>query len=117
MSDYIEAIKVGDLREGTMKKVHAGERELLIALVGGRYFCADSKCPHLGGDLSRGTLNGTVLTCPLHGSQFDLDGGRMVRWTDWSGLKLGLAKTLKPPHGIRIYETRVDGDRVMVARG
>ena len=36
-------------------------------------------CPHAGAELSSGELFGTVLTCPRHGSQFDVCTGRRVR--------------------------------------
>jgi UDP-MurNAc hydroxylase len=37
------------------------------------------RCPHLRGDLSRfGEINGTTLTCAMHGWQFDLPTGRCL---------------------------------------
>lgn len=36
-------------------------------------------CPHAGATLSTGELDGTVLTCPRHGSQFDVGDGSRVR--------------------------------------
>ena len=50
--------------------------EFLVARVGDRYFVTDNHCPHLGGRLSKGNLEGTVITCHLHHSQFDLTDGR-----------------------------------------
>ncbi len=44
----------------------------LLARVGDKYYAADNRCPHMGGKLSPGKLEGTVVTCPRHGSQFDL---------------------------------------------
>lgn len=37
------------------------------------------RCPHAGATLSEGELDGTVLTCPRHGSQFDVRTGERVR--------------------------------------
>jgi UDP-MurNAc hydroxylase len=40
-------------------------------------------CPHLGGDLARfGEVEGTTLTCSLHGWQFDVDTGRCLTSDD-----------------------------------
>jgi nitrite reductase/ring-hydroxylating ferredoxin subunit len=39
----------------------------------------DARCTHLGGLLDKGTVTGHVVTCPLHGSQFDIDTGTVVR--------------------------------------
>jgi UDP-MurNAc hydroxylase len=41
------------------------------------------RCPHLRGDLSRfGEINGTTLTCTMHGWQFDLATGRCLTSDD-----------------------------------
>jgi nitrite reductase/ring-hydroxylating ferredoxin subunit len=46
---------------------------------GGRLCAIQDRCPHAGGVLSDGELAGTVLTCPLHGSQFDVVTGARER--------------------------------------
>jgi nitrite reductase/ring-hydroxylating ferredoxin subunit len=43
--------------------------------VGGRLYAVADVCPHAGAVLSEGDLEGPVLTCPLHGSQFDVRTG------------------------------------------
>ncbi|NYT05495.1 MAG: Rieske (2Fe-2S) protein [Methanomicrobiales archaeon] len=110
----LEVARTGDVAEGSMKKVRAGDHEILLAYIGGAYYAADARCPHMGGDLSRGTLAGTIVTCPLHHSQFDLAGGQVVRWTDWSGLLLSLAKAFRSPRPLTTYPVSVDGDRILV---
>ena len=70
----------GDLADGDMKAVSVEGRDVLLARAGERYFAAADRCPHLGGRLSEGRLEGTVVTCPRHGSQFDLSSGEVVRW-------------------------------------
>jgi len=41
------------------------------------------RCPHLRGDLSRfGEIEGTTLTCTVHGWQFDLETGHCVSTDD-----------------------------------
>jgi nitrite reductase/ring-hydroxylating ferredoxin subunit len=44
----------------------------------GLYACAD-RCPHAGETLSRGELEDGVVTCPRHGSQFDVRTGERRR--------------------------------------
>ncbi len=80
--EFIEVGSVGELREGTMKKVMVRGHAILIARVKGQYYAVDARCPHLEGDLSEGTLRDTILTCPMHHSQFDLQDGHVIRWTD-----------------------------------
>ena len=47
--------------------------------VGGTLLAVDARCTHVGGPLDRGPVTGTIVTCPLHGSQFDLRTGAVVR--------------------------------------
>jgi nitrite reductase/ring-hydroxylating ferredoxin subunit len=44
----------------------------------GLFACAD-RCPHAGAVLSEGELEGAVVTCPRHGSQFDVRTGERLR--------------------------------------
>jgi 3-phenylpropionate/trans-cinnamate dioxygenase ferredoxin subunit len=114
MSNLVEVAKSAELVEGTMKEVLAQGREILLARVGDKYYAADNRCPHMGGRLSQGKLEGTVVTCPLHGSQFDLSDGRVVRWLKGSGLASTLGKLIKPPKPITAYNVKVEDDRVLV---
>jgi 3-phenylpropionate/trans-cinnamate dioxygenase ferredoxin subunit len=114
MSDFVDVAKTGDLEDGAMKKVRIGDRDLLLARAGDRYYAAENRCPHMGGDLSKGTLEGTIVTCPSHHSRFDLADGRVVRWTDWSGLKLALAKAVRAPRPLATYAVEVEGDAIRV---
>ena len=75
MSKFIEVAKIEELKSGTMKMVMVEGREILLARAGDKYYAADSRCPHMKGDSSQGKLEGTVVTCPLHGSQFDISNG------------------------------------------
>ncbi len=114
MSTWMEAGKTGDLAEGTMKGGSIRGRELLLARVGGQYYACDNRCSHMGGVLSKGRLEGTVVTCPRHGSQFDVTSGKVVRWLGEGGLLNALFKRLKSPRPIGSYPTRIEGDRIMV---
>lgn len=80
MSNLVEVAKSGELAEGTMKEVLTQGHEILLARVGDKYYAANNRCPHMGGKLSQGKLEGTVVTCPRHGAQFDLSDGHVIRW-------------------------------------
>lgn len=114
MTDWIEIAMVDGMHEGVLMKVNSGGRELVLAQSGNRYFCADNLCPHLGGDLSRGILHGTVITCPMHHSQFDLTDGHVIRWTDLTGIKLVMAKNTRPPRPLATHRVKVEGDKLFV---
>ncbi|MDD5082491.1 MAG: Rieske 2Fe-2S domain-containing protein [Dehalococcoidales bacterium] len=113
MSEWLEMGRISDLKDGVMKAVAAAGREFLLVRIGGQYYVADKRCPHMGGDLSRGQLQGTVVTCPRHGSQFDLQDGHVVRWTTWTGLIDVVNRLVRSPRPIRTYPVRLDGDKVL----
>ena len=73
MSDFIEVGSVVEFDDGEMREVAVDGHELLVARVGEAFYVSDARCPHLHGHLTKGKLEGTVVTCPLHHSQFDLD--------------------------------------------
>lgn len=114
MSEWIEVCKTSELGDGQMKMAKVAGHEILVARVGTQYFAADNRCPHLGGNLSAGKLEGTIVTCPRHHSQFDLADGRVLRWTDWSGVMATAARTLRPPRSIRMHEVRIEGDAILI---
>jgi len=46
--------------------------------VNGSYYAMGNKCTHAGGDLSKGTLNGTPVTCPKYNAKFDVTTGKVI---------------------------------------
>lgn len=114
MSGYIELIAADQVPTGTMKMVERDGHELLVAHVGGSFFVADNRCPHLGGHLASGVLDGSVVTCPWHHSQFDLTDGHVVRWTDWTGAVLTIGELVRHPRPLRVFEAKVTEGMVLV---
>ena len=82
-----EIAKSEEIPAGEMKRFLIEGKEILVVNYEGRYYAMDEKCTHRGGDLSEGKLEGNILTCPLHGSKFDITTGKNV-----SGPKLGFLK-------------------------
>ena len=113
MSKFIEVAKIEELKSGTMKAVIAEGREILLTRVGDNYYATDNRCPHMKGDLSRGKLEGTVITCPLHGSQFDIGNGQVVRWLK-GGLTSKIGKALKLSKNLTVYNVKVEDGKVLV---
>ncbi len=114
MGELVEVSKKDELKDGTMKAVNTAGREILLARIGDKYYAAGNRCPRLGGKLSQGKLEGTVVTCPLHGSQFDLSDGQVVRWTNWSRLISTVNKLLKPPRPLTIHKVKVEDDKILI---
>lgn len=114
MNGFLELTSTEGLAPGTMREVDHEGHHLLVTRVGDEYFVTDARCPHLGGRLAKSTLEGTVITCHLHHSQFDVRDGSCLRWTSFKGAALTLAELTKHPRALRAYESKVENGIVFV---
>lgn len=72
-----DALSVGQVAE-----IIIGGTAIAIANVDGTFHACASSCPHADGPLADGELNGSVLTCPYHGWDFDLRDGSCSTHSD-----------------------------------
>jgi nitrite reductase/ring-hydroxylating ferredoxin subunit len=127
---------VSEIPPGTMKHVEAGGTELCIANVGGTFYAIGDRCGHENARLSRGSLMDTIVTCPMHSSQFDVTTGKLMSGPvlELGGLKemfTGCPEKVKKAvaqmfEGIAeeqrlirtydqpVYEVKVDGSDILV---
>jgi nitrite reductase/ring-hydroxylating ferredoxin subunit len=75
-SGWLEVANVDEIPLGTMKHVEVNDREIAIANVNGKFYAIDDRCGHASARLSSGGLRGNIVTCPLHGAQFDVTSGK-----------------------------------------
>ncbi|MGC8474103.1 MAG: Rieske 2Fe-2S domain-containing protein, partial [Candidatus Dormibacteria bacterium] len=68
-----------DFPEGQLRQADAGGMQVVVARVQGQLCALSAVCSHAGGPLAEGTLAGSVVTCPWHGSRFDLRDGKVLR--------------------------------------
>ena len=87
------------LQEGELAEVIIAGTAIVIAKVNGEFLAAANTCPHAGGPLADGDLDGSVLSCPYHGWGFDL--------------KTGSCQT-NPSVELPTYSALVEGDGVCV---
>jgi nitrite reductase/ring-hydroxylating ferredoxin subunit len=52
---------------------------IAIASVGDAFYVFGDTCTHRGCSLAEGDLEATIVTCPCHGSQFDVTTGEVLR--------------------------------------
>jgi 3-phenylpropionate/trans-cinnamate dioxygenase ferredoxin component len=114
MADFIEIGNTDELAEGKMKETSVQGQNILLAYSGGKYYATDNHCPHLGGNLSQGKLEGTIITCPRHQSQFDLRDGKVVRWLKGSGFLSAIGKAVKQPMNLKTYEMKIENGKIFV---
>jgi len=113
MSKFTEVAKTEELEAGAMKAVSVAGHQILLARVGDKYHAVDNLCTHMKGNLSQGKLAGTIVTCPRHGSQFDITSGQVVRWLK-GGLISKVGKALGSSKGLTVYNVKVEDGGVLV---
>jgi nitrite reductase/ring-hydroxylating ferredoxin subunit len=75
---FQNAIRVNDLPPGSMREMVVAGTPILIVRDGNRIYAVGARCRHAGGPLAEGTLEGHVVTCPWHGSRWDVGTGRAL---------------------------------------
>ncbi len=86
-----------DLEEGAAKLVRAGKEEIAVFKHHGQLYAIQNNCPHEGGQLVAGWLEGDEVVCPLHGYKFALRDG--VCSTD-TNLKAKIFKLVAQGDGV-----------------
>lgn len=71
---------VSRIAAGTVIAARAGARRVAVArLASGRLIVVDDACPHDGGRISDGFVDGELLVCARHGWQLTARDGRCER--------------------------------------
>jgi len=96
---FERAAKVSEIPAGAIKEVQIAGRACALANVGEKFYAIDNTCLHRGGPLGQGELQGTVVTCPWHGWEYDVTTGKMVQ---------------NPNAGVKCYKAEVRGDEIYV---
>ena len=76
MPRWTPVARVADCPPGSSLEVVAEDRVLALFNVEGEIVAIDGVCPHQGGPLGKGRLNGCIVTCPWHGWQFNVNSGQ-----------------------------------------
>ena len=72
----VKVASIHDIPEGEVRKVEANGIEIALSHVDGAFHAVQHQCPHKGGPLGEGFLEGGVLNCPWHGWRFDVTTGK-----------------------------------------
>jgi 3-phenylpropionate/trans-cinnamate dioxygenase ferredoxin component len=74
--DLVDLGDQSDLPDGKMRVFpDVGSHGVVLCRVAGQLHAVEDNCSHRDARLSEGRLRGTLLTCPLHGAQFDVRTG------------------------------------------
>jgi nitrite reductase/ring-hydroxylating ferredoxin subunit len=102
--DWVEVTNDADMLEGKPIRVAAEGEQIFLLRAGGEHFAVGNQCTHQGAGLDRGVVKiaGSVktVTCPAHGSTFNLETGKVMR-----------PPASKP---VPVYDVKVEDGRVYV---
>jgi len=75
---FVPVAQAADIAPGTATTVVVEGREVALFNVAGQFYALDNVCPHSGGPLAEGWIEGTTVTCPWHAWCFRLTDGKMT---------------------------------------
>ena len=103
MEGFVKVAATAELPSGQLMLVEVEDERIVLANVDGQYYALTDVCTHAECPLSDGELDGEVLECPCHGSQFDVRTGAVVG----------------PPadEPLTRYTVRIEGDDILVGPG
>ena len=104
---FVAVAKTSEIAPGSMKKVVVEGKEILLANVGGSFYAVSERCPHMGGHLSEGSIEDGIVTCPRHGSRFDVRTGQAVRGPKILFVRMGVGDN-------RGYPVTIEGADVLI---
>jgi nitrite reductase/ring-hydroxylating ferredoxin subunit len=75
---FVRVGNVEELPEGTSRAFAVGRYEVALFNVDGNLYALENCCPHQGGPIVDGWIEGGTVTCPWHAWRFDLRTGKMT---------------------------------------
>lgn len=99
-SNWTDIGTLEELPDGELTRVEAKGIPIVVLRDGEYVYAASATCTHVGGPLDQGERDGTCVTCPWHGSVFDLRDGTVVH---------GPATST-----VHTYETQVENGTVQI---
>ena len=75
MAEPVMVATTDELAPGEALAVSIDGEGVAIFNVEGEYYAIANRCTHVGGSLGKGRLDDGVVTCPLHGAEFDVRTG------------------------------------------
>jgi nitrite reductase (NADH) small subunit len=91
--------KVGDLADGEGRVVDVAGKTLALFNLAGAYYVIDNECPHRGGPLGEGDVEGRIVTCPWHAWRWDVTTGNNAN---------------NPAVKVPCYPVRVEGSDILI---
>lgn len=100
MATETRVAAIGDVPPGTAKVVQVNGKDVALYNIDGHFHATSNVCPHQGGPLGEGIVEGSTVICPWHAWAFDVRSG---------------VSPVNPRAKIETYPVRVSGQDVFVS--
>jgi nitrite reductase (NADH) small subunit len=97
MAEFVRVTGTADVKPGQGIMAEVKGKTLAIFNVEGTFHAIDNTCIHRGGPLGEGDVEGSVVTCPWHGWQYNVTTGACVN---------------NPSAKVEVYQVKVEGTDV-----
>jgi nitrite reductase/ring-hydroxylating ferredoxin subunit len=120
MSKKISIGQISDFSTGKAKVIQAEGIAIVINRVDDKFYAVENRCPHMGLPLGANKVDGTVITCPFHGSKFDMCTGENLDWVgSVAGIKLPewsrkLISMGKKPESIKTFRVIKENNQIFI---
>ncbi len=71
-----QVARTEEIAVGEMAKFDVGPLEVAVAHLDDGFYAFGDRCPHMNSPLHLGTLEGDVVTCPMHKTRFNVRTGK-----------------------------------------
>lgn len=100
MGDFVKVAEIGEINEGESKQVEINTRKIALFNIDGNYYATDDTCTHQKASISKGEIEGDVVSCPHHGARFNI--------------KTGAVLSLPAMFPLKTYTVNIDGNDIKI---
>jgi 3-phenylpropionate/trans-cinnamate dioxygenase ferredoxin component len=105
--EFVKVAETTELAAANKKKISWKGKDILLTKIQDSYYAIDNTCPHMGGSLYDGDLEGSRIICPKHGSVFDVTTGKVVQPGKLLFIKVKV-------HDIQSYPVKIEGTDILL---
>ena len=98
-TEFIPALLTSEVESGRARVVYLRGLEIALFNVRGTFYAVDNLCPHEGGPMVAGTIEGDLIICPWHRWKFRLSDG---------------CSAINPAVKIETYPVKIEGDWIKI---
>ena len=99
MGEFVRVAGTGDVKAGAGIVAEVNNQQIAVFNIDGTFYAIDNVCVHRGGPLGEGDVEGSVVSCPWHGWQFDVKTGGCVN---------------NPAAKVKSFAVKVEGNDIKV---